>query len=205
MRDVPLATILDVVARRCGLDVAQARTQASDAARQARRVFCYLARGLTQASPAEIGETILEREAEVCAAAEEVGALLCEGRDFTELAVEAEVELRALVELSATRGFPLPTTASPRVTAARLVLGGRDAFTVPRVDLAALAAAYLARATEPTLAPPPLVRAAAEYENAIAAAEAARFTARERGADAALKAARARLLALMGVEAYVEA
>jgi hypothetical protein len=202
MRDVPLATILDVVGRRCGLDVAQARTQASDAARQARRVFCYLARGLTQASPAEIGETILEREAEVCAAAEEVGALLSEGRGFAELVVEAEIELRALVELSATRGFPLPTTASPRVTAARLVLGGRDAFTVPRVDLAALAAAYLARAAEQ---PSPLVRAAGNYENAIAAAEAARFTARERGADAALKAARARLLALMGVEAYVEA
>lgn len=210
-RDLPLATILDVVAKRFGLDVAHARIEASEEARQARRVFCYLARGLSAAEPEEIGEAILERPAEVLAAADEVGAHLDAGRDFAGLVVETEVELLALAGLAEARGLPLPSTASARTTALRLVAGGRDSFVAPHADIVALAAAYLARIKTP--APPPepqaeaspLAAAASAYDLAVAALRDARFTLRERGAVAHRNAARARLLSLLGVAAHAEA
>ena len=204
MHNIPLATILDVVAKRFGLDVAHVRTQASDEARQARRVFCYLARGLSRAEPVEIGEAILERSAEVLAAADEIGAALDDGRDLAALVVEAEIELMALAGVAEARGFPLPTTASAKTTAMRIVVDNRDGFAVPHSDLVALAAAYLARLkiepTPPMLAPSPFMRAARDYDLAVLAASEARFTARERAAlvarDRSLKA----MLALIGVD-----
>ena len=162
----------------------------SDEARQARRVDRYLARGLSRAEPVEIGETILERPAEVLAAADEIGAALDGGRDLAALVVEAEVELLALAGVAEARGYPLPTTASAKTTAMRIVVDGRDSFTAPHSDLVALAAADLARLrAEPT--PPttpalsPFMRAAKDYDLAVLAAREARFTARERGAVAA--------------------
>ena len=204
MRDLPLATILDVVAGRFGLAAAAVRTQASDEARQARRVFCYLARGLSRVEPVEIGETILERPAEVLAAADEIGAALDDGRDLAALVVEAEVELLALAGLAEARGFPLPTTASAKTTALRIVTDGRASFTAPHSDLVALAAAYLARLKcEPTPQPretSPLVTAAKDYELAALAAREARFTGRERGAIALRDRAFKALLARLGVK-----
>ena len=205
MRDLPLATILDVVAGRFGLAAAAVRTQASDEARQARRVFCYLARGLSRAEPVEIGETILERPAEVLAAADEIGAALDAGRDLAALVVEAEIELLALAGVAEARGYPLPTTASAKTTAMRIVVDGRDSFTAPHSDLVALAAAYLARLKrEPT--PPathessPIVRAAKDYDLAVLAAREARFTAHERGAIAVRDRAFKALLNRLGVD-----
>lgn len=205
MRDLPLATILDVVAGRFGLAAAAVRTQASDEARQARRVFCYLARGLSRAEPVEIGEAILERSAEVLAAADEIGAALDDGRDLAALVVEAEIELMALAGVAEARGFPLPSTASAKTTAMRIVADGRASFTAPHADLVALAAAYLARLrAEPT--PPtthalsPLVAAAKDYDLAALAAREARFTARERGAIAVRDRAFNALLTRLGVD-----
>jgi len=206
MRDLPLATILDVVAGRFGLAAAAVRTQASDEARQARRVFCYLARGLSRAEPVEIGETILERPAEVLAAADEIGAALDAGRDLAALVVEAEIELLALAGVAEARGYPLPTTASAKTTAMRIVVDGRDSFTAPHSDLVALAAAYLARLKAEPAPPPttrelsPFMRAAKDYDLAVAAAREARFTARERGAVAARDRAFNALLTRLGVD-----
>ncbi len=205
MRELPLATILDVVAGRFGLAVAAVRTQASDEARQARRVFCYLARGLNRAEPVEIGEAILERPAEVLAAADEIGAVLDDGRDLAALVVEAEIELLALAGVAEARGDPLPSTASAKTTAARIVADNRDGFAVPHADVVALAAAYLARLrAEPT--PPatrelsPFLRAAKDYDVAVVAAREARFTARERGAVVARDRALNALLTRLGVD-----
>jgi len=206
MRDIPLAAILDVVAGSFGLAAAAVRTQASDEARQARRVFCYLARGLNRAEPAEIGEAILERPAEVLAAADEVGAALDDGRDLAALVVEAEIELLALAGVAEARGFPLPTTASAKTTAMRIVADGRASFTAPHADLVALAAAYLARLKAEPAPPPttrelsPLMAAAKDYDLAAQAAREARFTVRERGAIAARERAFKALLTRLGVD-----
>ena len=206
MRDIPLAAILDVVAGSFGLAAAAVRTQASDEARQARRVFCYLARGLNRAEPAEIGEAILERPAEVLAAADEIGAALDDGRDLAALVVEAEIELLALAGVAEARGFPLPTTASAKTTAMRIVADGRASFTAPHADLVALAAAYLARLKAEPAPPPttrelsPLMAAAKDYDLAAQAAREARFTVRERGAIAARERAFKALLTRLGVD-----
>ena len=205
MRDIPLATILDVVAKRFGLDVAHVRLQAGDDVHKARRVFCYLARGLSRAEPVEIGEAILERPAEVLFAADEVGAMLDDGRDMAALVVEAEIELLALAGVAEARGFPLPTTASAKTTAMRIVADGRASFTAAHADLTALTAAYLARLkAEPP--PPatrersPFMRAAKDYDLAVVAAREARFTTRERGAIADRERALKALLSILGVD-----
>lgn len=201
MRDIPLAAILQTVADQCGVSVAQMRLEAGDAAREARRVYCYLARGLTQADFVEIGALVIEDAAEVEAAIEDVAGRLSRLRDFAELVAAAEIEIRALALLSVTRGFPLPTTAPPEATALRLVRSQREATGVSIGDLAALGAAYLA--SRRAAAQPPaseFMRAAAAFDKADREAATLRFTAQERGAlitrDRTLKS----LLSHLGAE-----
>jgi hypothetical protein len=200
MRDVPLATVLAVVAERYGVEAARVRLGAREIEREARRVYCYLARGLTQADAAAIGALVIEDAAEVEAHIEAVAWRLSEGREFAELVVAVELEIRVLAEIAPTRGFPLPTTARPEATALRLIKSPREAGLVSIGDLAALGAAYLAtRRAAPKSAVSPLIEAACAYEAACAEAQATRFTASERGALLARDRIRKSLLSLLGV------
>ena len=200
MRDVPLATILQTIAERCGVTVAQMRLDARDAAREARRVYCYLARGLTQADAVEIGAHVIEDSAEVEAAIEDVADRLSRLREFAELVVGAELEIRALAKLSVMRGYPLPTTAPAHVTALRLVRGAREATGVSLGDLAALGAAYLAHQRPVPGPASALMRAAAAFEAADHASKQARFTSRERGSLADREIALKTLLSHLGAQ-----
>ncbi len=201
MRDVPLAAVLAAVAERFGLGVAGVRLGANETAREARRVYCYLARGLTQADAAEIGALVIEDAAEVEAAIEAVAARLSEAREFAELVVAVELEIRVLASLPLAQGVRLASSADPKVTALRLVRNPREAGLVAIGDLAALGAAYLTFRRAPPAAPvSPLMQAARAYEAACADAEAFRFTSRERGAIQACERAFNSLLSILGVD-----
>lgn len=208
MRDIPLAAVLASVAERFGLTPAGVRLDASANAREARRVYCYLARGLTQADEADIGALIIEDAAEVETAIEDVAGRLSQAREFAELVVSVELEIRVVAELSVTHGVPLPTTAPPATTALRLVRSPREAGLVAIGDLAALGAAYLAlrraaqRPAAPTPSPAasPLMKAVVAFEAACGEAKAAHFTARERGAVKERERALRSLLLQLGVE-----
>ncbi len=204
MRDVPLAEVLACVAARFGLPVPRVRLGAGEIEHEARRVYCYLARGLSHADAAEIGALILEDAAEVEGALESVAARLSEGREFAELVVAVELEIRVLAGLALTHGVRLASSADPKVTALRLIKSPREAGMVSIGDLAALGAAYLTfRRAPPAPAASPLMTAARGYETACADAEALRFTSRERGALMAREDALKSLLSHLGVE-YVE-
>ncbi|MGD0564511.1 MAG: hypothetical protein ABSA66_15650 [Roseiarcus sp.] len=201
MRDVPLAAVLGAVAERFALPQARVRLGADDAAREARRVYCYLARGLTQADAAEIGALIIEDAAEVEAAIEGVAARLSEAREFAELVVAVELEIRVLASLPLAHGVRLASTADPKVTALRLVKSPREAGLVAIGDLAALGAAYLTFRRAPPAAPlSPLMQAARAYEAACEEAESFRFTSRERGALQQCERAFNSLLSILGVD-----
>ena len=201
MRDVPLAAVLAAVAERFGLAQSRVRLGARDIEREARRVYCYLARGLTQADAAQIGELVVEDAGEVEAMIGDVASRLTVGREFAELVVAVELEIRALVELSKTHGLALPTTAAPEVTALRLVKSPREAGMVSIGDLAALGASFLARKRVP---PKPVasafIRAAEAFDAARNDALTFRFTSLERGALEQRERALQALLSHLGVE-----
>ncbi|MGD0640266.1 MAG: hypothetical protein ABSC22_05915 [Roseiarcus sp.] len=95
----------------------------------------------------------------------------------------------------------LPKASRPGPTARRLATSPRQAALVSFGDIAELGAAYLEATRAPAQAAlSPLMRAAAAYEAACAAAEAARFTAGERGAALARRRAFDALLSLLGIE-----
>ena len=107
-------TILDVTARAFSVGAAEIRDPQRAEAWEAREAFCWLARGLLQAEPGDIGLVVGLSPALAEDACEAIAARLNDGRELDERLGSIEIEVRALAKLSDRIGLRLPAAHEGR-------------------------------------------------------------------------------------------